>query len=107
MLFQLRRPGHPQDDTIPNFFPDSNSPMLGLSNEVSFVSEICQEDVKTTKVFSRKLAVNFQSSTTVVPFVNIDNLRYQVCIDQNGCPPVTTTITTTIFAITTITHQYY
>ena len=40
VLFYLRGPGHPQDDTIPNFFPDSKGPMLGLSNEVLFVSEI-------------------------------------------------------------------
>ena len=40
VLFQLRGPGHPQDDATPNFFPNSNSPMLGLSNEVSFVSKL-------------------------------------------------------------------
>ena len=40
VLFQLRGHGHHQDDTTPNFFPNSNSPMLGLSNEVSFVSEL-------------------------------------------------------------------
>ena len=40
VLFQLRGPGHPQDDTILNFFPDSKGPRLGLSNEVSFVSEL-------------------------------------------------------------------
>ena len=40
VLFQLRGHGHPQDDTTTNFFPDSKSPILGLSNEVSFVSEL-------------------------------------------------------------------
>ena len=40
VLFQLRGPGHPQDDATPNFFLDSKGPLLGLSNEVSFVSEI-------------------------------------------------------------------
>ena len=44
VLFQLRGHGHPQDNTNPNFFPDSNSPMLGLSNEVSFVPEILWKD---------------------------------------------------------------
>ena len=39
VLFQLKGCGHPQDDTMPNFFPDSKSSILGLSNEVSFVSE--------------------------------------------------------------------
>ena len=38
VLFQLREPGHSQNDATPNIFPDSNSLLLGLSNEVSFVS---------------------------------------------------------------------
>ena len=37
VLFQLRGPGHPQDDANTNFFADSKRPILGLSNEVSFV----------------------------------------------------------------------
>ena len=40
VLFQLRGHGYPQDDSIPNFFLDSKGPLLGLSNEVSFVSEV-------------------------------------------------------------------
>ena len=40
VLFWIRGPGHPQDDTNPNFFPDSKSSILGLSNEVSFVSKL-------------------------------------------------------------------
>ena len=39
VLFQLRGRGHPQNDASPNIFPDSKSLLLGLSNEVSFVSE--------------------------------------------------------------------
>ena len=39
VLFQLRGYGHPQDDATPNSFPDSKSSILGLSNEVFFVSE--------------------------------------------------------------------
>ena len=38
VLFQLRGPGLPQDDATPNFFPDSKSTIIGLSNEASFVS---------------------------------------------------------------------
>ena len=38
VLFQLRGRGHPQGDPTPNFFPDSKSSNLGLSNKVSFVS---------------------------------------------------------------------
>ena len=40
MLFQLDGHGHPQDDDMPSFFPDSKNSIAGLSNEVSFVSEI-------------------------------------------------------------------
>ena len=39
VLFQLKGYGHLQDDARPNFFPDSKSLILGLSNDVSFVSE--------------------------------------------------------------------
>ena len=44
VLFQLRGHGHPQDDATPNFFADSKRPILGLSNEVSFVPEILWKD---------------------------------------------------------------
>ena len=37
--FSVRGCGNPQDDATPNFIPDSISSILGLSNEVSFVSE--------------------------------------------------------------------
>ena len=40
VLFQLRGHGHPQDDATTNFFADSKCPILGLSNEVSFVPKI-------------------------------------------------------------------
>ena len=40
VLFQLRGRGHPQDNAMPNKFPDSKSLLVGLSNEASFVSEI-------------------------------------------------------------------
>ena len=43
VLFQLRGHGHPQDDATPNFFANSERPILGLSNEVSFVLEILWE----------------------------------------------------------------
>ena len=44
VLFQLRGPGHPQDDATPNFFANSKRPILGLSNEVSFVQDILWKD---------------------------------------------------------------
>ena len=40
LLFQLDGRGHSQDDATPSFFPDSKTSIIGLSNEVSFVSEI-------------------------------------------------------------------
>ena len=40
VLFYLRGPGYPQDDAIPNFFPDCESSLLGLSNNVSFVNKL-------------------------------------------------------------------
>ena len=39
VLFQLRGRGHPQDDATSNFSPNSKSSILGLSNEIAFVSE--------------------------------------------------------------------
>ena len=44
VLFQLRGHGHPQDDAMPNFFANSERPILGLSNEVSFVPEVLWKD---------------------------------------------------------------
>ena len=44
VLFQLRGRGHPQNDATHNFFADSKRPLLGLSNEVSFVPEILWKD---------------------------------------------------------------
>ena len=38
LLFQLSGRGNPQNDATPNFILDFNSCILGLSNEVSFVS---------------------------------------------------------------------
>ena len=40
LLFQLDGCGHPQDDATPSFFPDLKNFIVGLSNEVSFVSKI-------------------------------------------------------------------
>ena len=49
MLFQLRGHGHPQDDATLSFFPDSKSFLLGLSNEVSFISGFLRNPVKNSK----------------------------------------------------------
>ena len=38
-LFQLRGHSHPKDDATTIFFADSKRPILGLLNEVSFVSQ--------------------------------------------------------------------
>ena len=51
MLFQFLGRGLAQDDAMPNFLPDSNSSLSGLSNEVLFVSEfISKGDQKKQKV---------------------------------------------------------
>ena len=44
VLFYLRGHYHPQGDASTNFFPDSKSFLLGLSNEVSFVSVFYRKD---------------------------------------------------------------
>ena len=44
VLFQLRGHGHPQDDATTNSFANSKRPILGLSNEVSFVPESLWKD---------------------------------------------------------------
>ena len=38
VLFQLSGRGHPQDNATSSFFMNSKSSMLGLSNDISFVS---------------------------------------------------------------------
>ena len=43
MLFQLSGRGNSNNDATPDFFPDSNSSILGLSNEILFVSEFLLE----------------------------------------------------------------
>ena len=40
VLLQLRWRSQPQNDATANFFANSKRPILGLSNEVSFVPEI-------------------------------------------------------------------
>ena len=44
VLFQLRGRSQPQNDAKANFFANSERPILGLSNEVSFVPEILWKD---------------------------------------------------------------
>ena len=44
VLFQLRGRSQPQNDATPNFFANYERPILGLSNEVSFVPEILCKD---------------------------------------------------------------
>ena len=44
VLFQSRGRGHPQVDANANFFVNSERPISGLLNEVSFVPEILWKD---------------------------------------------------------------
>ena len=43
VLFQLSGRGNCNDDVMPSFDPDSNNFILGLSNEILFVSEFLLE----------------------------------------------------------------
>ena len=36
-------PSTPKDSAMPNFIPDSKSPIIGLSTEVSFVNEFFRD----------------------------------------------------------------
>ena len=58
VLFQLRGRGHPQDRAKLNFFPDSKSSILGLSNEVSFVTEYFWKDGENQENIFRKRYAN-------------------------------------------------
>ena len=49
MLFQFLARGLPQDSGRPNLSPDSNSSILGLSDEVLFVSDFIQKVTKRRK----------------------------------------------------------
>ena len=44
VLFQLRGCSQPQNDALANIFANSKRPILGLSNDVSFVPEIFLKD---------------------------------------------------------------
>ena len=44
VLFQLRGRSQPQNDATANLFANYKCPILGLSNEVSFVPEILWKD---------------------------------------------------------------
>ena len=46
VLFQLRGRCQPQGDAMPNFFPDSKSPILGLSNKVPFITQFLWKDIE-------------------------------------------------------------
>ena len=43
VLFRLSGRGNSNDDAMPNFNPDSNSFILGLLNEILFVSDFLLE----------------------------------------------------------------
>ena len=44
VLFQLRGRSQPQNDAMTNFFANSERPISGFSDEVSFVPEILWKD---------------------------------------------------------------
>ena len=63
MLFQLRGHGHPQDDALPNFFPDSKSSISGLLNQVSFATENFWKDGENQKDIVRMPIFFFHDSS--------------------------------------------
>ena len=65
VLLQLRGHDHPQDDTTPNFFFILKALCLGFQMRYHLFLNSIRKMVKTTRVFSKKVAVNFQLSTTV------------------------------------------
>ena len=65
VLFQLRGTGHPQDDTNPHFFLILKALYQGFQIRYHLFLNSIRKMIKTTKVFSRKLAVKFQLSNTV------------------------------------------
>ena len=46
VTFHLRGHDHLQNDAMPNFFPDSKSPILGLSNKVQFITQFLWKDIE-------------------------------------------------------------
>ena len=44
VIFQSRGHGYPEDDAMPNFFPDSKCPIFGLSNDVSSLTISISDD---------------------------------------------------------------
>ena len=66
VLFQLRGRGHPQNNATPNFFPDSKSSILGLSNEESIISECFCKHGRKQKIsfpFSEGVCIFFHKCT--------------------------------------------
>ena len=81
VLFQLGGHGHPQGDATLNFFPDSKSFLLGLSNEVSFVSGFLRNGVKKSKSILLGLSnevLNFSLLQLIEKKLGIN--RNQLCV---------------------------
>ena len=65
VLYHLRGCGIPYDTTTPSFITNSRDPIIGLSNEVSFVSESCVVPEQQPKMFCKKLPVRYNLTTSV------------------------------------------
>ena len=59
MLFQLRGRGYPQNDAMPNFFPNSKSPILVVSNYISFIFRIHLESTVKSFALNDSVALKF------------------------------------------------
>ena len=60
VLFQLREPSQPQNDATANFFANYERPILGRSNEVSFVPKFFEKvgKIKETSFLLSKCLVS-------------------------------------------------
>ena len=57
LLFQLRGRGHPQNDAMPNIFPDSKSILLDFKMRYHLFLKSIGKAVKIVKTFFSDLAV--------------------------------------------------
>ena len=70
VLFFLRGRGHPQGHATPNFSTDSKGSIIGLSNDISFVSDFFGKAVKLHKT-PRGAETKFSQCTLVAYCVHL------------------------------------
>ena len=73
MHFQLGRRGHPQDDAMFTFFPDSKIYTYGLSNDVIIFFWIFSSPYSTSQNVSLKIAFTKIYMSTIVTAERVDS----------------------------------